>query len=73
MPGNKIGGQKTAARMLARDPDWYHKIGAMAHESWVKNGRKPKGFAAMSPEKVSEAGRKGGAATRRKYKREPKT
>lgn len=60
MAGTKIGGQKAAAKNLARDPDFYIKIGA-------KGGRlgKTGGFAA-NPELARIAGAKGGRISRRK-------
>lgn len=59
MSGTAAGGQKTSAKILARDPDHYKKIGA-------KGGRNGKtgGFAA-NPELAREAGRLGGLKSRR--------
>lgn len=58
--GNRIGGLKTAETNKKRDPDHYHKIGRLG-------GLKSRGggFAAMTPEQRSEAGRKGGANSRK--------
>jgi hypothetical protein len=60
MAGTKIGGQKAAAKNLARDAFFYAKIGA-------KGGRNGKtgGFAA-NPELARIAGAKGGRISRRK-------
>ncbi|MEI6053737.1 MAG: KGG domain-containing protein [Candidatus Saccharibacteria bacterium] len=60
MAGTKIGGQKAAAKNLARDPSFYAKIGA-------KGGRNGNtgGFAA-NPELARLAGAKGGRISRRK-------
>lgn len=60
MAGNKAGGQKTAAKILARDPLFYKKIGG-------KGGRNGNtgGFAA-NPELAREAGKKGGRISRRR-------
>lgn len=60
MAGTKLGGQKAAAKNLARDPDFYVKIG-------TKGGRNGKtgGFAA-NPELARIAGAKGGRKSRRR-------
>lgn len=60
MAGNKIGGKKAAAKNLARDPEFYAKIGAKGG----RNGRTG-GFAA-NPELARIAGAKGGRISRRK-------
>lgn len=60
MAGNKVGGQKAAAKNMANDPDFYKRIGAIGG----KNGRTG-GFAA-NPELARIAGRKGGRASRLK-------
>ena len=59
MAGTKAGGQKAAAKNLAKDPNFYSKIGAVGG----KNGRTG-GFAA-NPDLAREAGRKGGLKSRR--------
>jgi len=60
MAGTKTGGQKAAAKNLAKDPFFYAKIGA-------KGGRNGNtgGFAA-NPELARIAGKKGGLISRRK-------
>lgn len=60
MAGTKKGGQKAAAKNLARDPLFYAKIGA-------KGGRNGKtgGFAA-NPALARIAGAKGGRISRRR-------
>jgi len=60
MAGTKTGGQKAAAKNLAKDPFFYAKIGA-------KGGRNGNtgGFAA-NPELARIAGAKGGRISRRK-------
>lgn len=60
MAGTKIGGQKAAAKNLAKDAMFYAKIGA-------KGGRNGNtgGFAA-NPELARVAGAKGGRISRRK-------
>lgn len=59
MAGTKAGGQKAAAKNLARDPQFYAKIGAKGG----RNGRTG-GFAA-NPELARIAGAKGGRISRR--------
>jgi len=59
MAGTKTGGQKAAAKNLARDPFFYAKIGAKGG----KNGNTG-GFAA-NPELARIAGAKGGKISRR--------
>ena len=60
MAGTKAGGQKAAAKNLAKDPNFYAKIGAKGG----KNGNTG-GFAA-NPELARIAGAKGGRISRRK-------
>lgn len=60
MAGTVAGGQKTRETNLARDPDFYKKIGS-------KGGRKTgvvKGFAA-NPELAARAGAIGGKKSKR--------
>lgn len=59
MAGTKVGGKKAAAKNLAKDPDFYAKIGR-------KGGRAGHtgGFAA-NPELARIAGAKGGRISRR--------
>ena len=59
MAGTKAGGQKAAAKNLAKDPNFYANIGRKGGE----NG-KTGGFAA-NPKLAAEAGRKGGLVSRR--------
>jgi uncharacterized protein len=60
MGNNKIGGARAKAKLLAKDPDYYKKLGK-------KGGQATSGYA-FGHGKVnpSEAGRKGGATPRRK-------
>ena len=60
MSGTKAGGQKAAAKNLAKDPNFYAKIGA-------KGGRNGNtgGFAA-NPDLARIAGQKGGRISRRR-------
>jgi len=60
MAGTKAGGQKAAAKNLAKDPSFYANIGATGG----RNGRTG-GFAA-NPELARIAGAKGGRISRRK-------
>lgn len=60
MAGTVIGGKKAAAKNLARDPEFYSKIGRKGGQ----NG-KTGGFAA-NPELARIAGAKGGRISRRK-------
>ncbi len=62
MAGTKLGGQKAAAKNLAKDPNFYARIGA-------KGGRlgKTGGFAA-NPSLARIAGAKGGRISRRTKK-----
>ena len=64
--GTKSGGEAAARTNKERyGADYYAKIAKKSAASWVANGRKPKGFAAVSKEKRAEAGRRGGQASRR--------
>lgn len=62
MAGTVLGGKKAAAKNIARDPQFYARIGAIG-------GRKGKtgGFAA-NPELARIAGAKGGRISRRRKK-----
>lgn len=64
MSGTKAGGLKARDANLARDPDFYKKIG---HKGGSKTGIL-KGFALMSKERVSACGRKGGSISKRRKK-----
>ena len=60
MAGTKTGGQKAAAKNLAKNPNFYAEIGKKGGQ----NGRTG-GFAA-NPELARIAGAKGGRISRRK-------
>lgn len=60
MAGNAVGGKKAAMANKANDPSFYQKIGKLGGSARV-----PKGFAVMDKEKVRQAGRLGGSASRR--------
>lgn len=66
MAGTKSGGKAAAATNKAKyGDDFYRKIGLKTHDAWVKNGRKPRGFA-YNPELASRVGKIGGRKSRRK-------
>ena len=60
--GNRVltGGLKTREANLKKNPNYYREIGKLSNASWEKNGRKPRGFATMSPERLKEVSAKGG-------------
>lgn len=60
MANNREGGGKTRDKLLARDPDYYKKIGAIGG----KNGHT--GGEAANPELAKIAGAKGGKKSSRK-------
>ena len=60
MAGTKAGGQKAAAKNLAKDPNFYAKIGKVGGERGHTGG-----FAA-NPDLARIAGAKGGKISRRK-------
>jgi uncharacterized protein len=63
--GNRIGGLKVRTKLLAKDPDYYKKIALKSQDAWVRNGKRPRGFA-CDPERAKVAGAIGGAKSRRK-------
>lgn len=66
MAGTTQGGKAAAQTNKERyGKDFYAKIGAKSNESWEKNGRKPRGFSAMTPERRRELGKKGGSISRK--------
>ena len=69
MAGTTSGGKSAAQKNLARDPDFYRKIALKAQQSWERNGRKPRGFAAISRERHLELSTKGGYASKRPSKK----
>lgn len=71
MAGNKLGGKKAAQTIKDRyGDDFYSQIGA---KGGSKPTDKPKGFAAMTPERRRELGIKGGNASRWEVARHVKT
>jgi general stress protein YciG len=63
MAGTKAGGLKAAKKNLAKDPNFYAKIGAKGGRNGTTGG-----FAA-NPELARIAGAKGGRISRRKSKK----
>lgn len=63
MGGTLIGGKKAAQTNLAKNPNHYTEIGRIGGSA---KRTKPSGFAAMSRERVSELGRKGGSISKRR-------
>lgn len=59
MAGTVAGGVKAAQKILARDPGFYKRIGAIGGRNGTTGG-----FAA-NPELASAAGKKGGRISRR--------
>jgi hypothetical protein len=71
MAGNAEGARKAREKILARDPDFYKKIGA---KSWDNPNRSHEtGFALMSEEQRKELGAKGGRKTKEEYKKKAPT
>lgn len=62
MAGTKEGGRKAAAKNLARDPDFYKKIGAKGGKNGTTGGF------AFDRELARIAGAKGGRISRRTKK-----
>lgn len=62
MSGTKAGGIKARDKNLRNNPLHYQKMGALGGKA---PNKAPKGFAAMTPERRSAAGKKGGATSRR--------
>lgn len=65
MAGTKEGGMKAKEKNLAKDPEYYSKLGRVGGKATSRDIGKPKGFAA-NPELASRAGKKGGATSSRK-------
>lgn len=65
MAGNKEGAKKARDTILAKDPDFYQKIGA---KSWDNPDRSHEtGFAKMDKEKHRAVSKKGGQKTKEDY------
>ncbi len=62
LSGHKLGGIRAKETNLKYDPDFYKRLGKMGGSTPTKLA---KGFAAQPKWKVSEAGKKGGATSRR--------
>ena len=64
--GSTEQGKKAAATLKARyGSDFYRMLGSKGGKKTHADGAKPKGFAAMTLEKRSAAGRKGGLKSRK--------
>ena len=71
MAGTKLGGQKAAAKNLAKDPDFYKNIGG---QSWKNPDRSHEtGFALLPKEKHLELSKKGGKKTKADYSTQTKS
>lgn len=67
MAGTMAGGKAASqTNRLIYGEDFYIRIGSLGGSAKTS---KPKGFAAMSPEKRSAAGQKGGSRSRRGAKK----
>lgn len=67
MAGTKAGGMKAKAKNLAKDPNFYSKIGKKGADAYMqqpKSERLPRGFAA-DPAAAKIHGAKGGSVSRR--------
>lgn len=62
MSGNTIGGQKARDKFLARDPDYYSKLGAKGGKVGVKE------YLSENREHAATIGRKGGQLSKKGYK-----
>lgn len=61
MANNSEGAKKAAQTTKERHgADFYARNARLAQKKWEENGKKPRGFAAMSPERLKEISRKGG-------------
>lgn len=66
MTNRQDGGRKAAETNKQKyGDDFYSKISRKSQKAWVENGRKPRGFSAMTPEARRAAGVKGGSATKK--------
>lgn len=64
--GRVEGGKKCAAKLKAKDPDYYRKLGKLGGRYGAKDGV-TKGFA-LNRERARRAGRIGGSVSKRKKK-----
>lgn len=66
MAGSPETGRKAARTNKENHGETYYKeIQLLATKKWKENGRKPRGFSAMSPEKRKELSQRGVAARKR--------
>ena len=60
MAGNREAGLKTAAKLKAKNPNFFSEIGADGGSTITENTHR-KGFGSLTKEQRSEMGRKGAA------------
>ena len=69
MSGTADGGKSAAITNKERyGKDFYRELAYKSQIAWEQNGRKPRGFSAMTHEQRAEAGSKGGKVSRRTVK-----
>lgn len=68
MTNHKKAGKLLRDKLLARDPDYYRKLGKLGGST----PKRPGGFAVMDKDKLREAARKGGRTRVENYKRSQK-
>lgn len=67
--GRSDAGRKAAATNKRKyGDDHYKRAGALATEAWKENGRKPRGFSTLSPERRREISLKGAHTPKKKRK-----
>lgn len=66
MPRNRESGLKARDTNLKNNPNYYAEIALESQKAWKRNGRKPRGIAALSKEKRREIALKGVAARLKK-------
>lgn len=64
MPQTPEGSKKARATLLAKDPDYFRKLGRAGGKAKV-----PKGFAKMDKDRLSEVSSRGGSMPRKKNER----
>ncbi len=69
MAGNKEGGIKARAKILANNPDFYKEIGAIGGKKTADSGKLYLVGFASDPERARTAGKLGGQRSRRRGKR----
>lgn len=64
MPQTPEGSKKARATLLAKDPDYFKKLGKLGGKAKV-----PKGFAKMDKDRLSEVSSRGGSMPRKRSKK----